>query len=115
MKRDGYISSKDSWISWNFEIRLSFRDILKRANEGAANATINRELSALKRMLNLGLKYGKVGTVPKITLLKEKNVPKGFFEHDEFLAVRDALPDYLKGFITFAYKTGWRVDEIVYF
>ena len=24
----------------------------------------------------------------------------------------DALPSYLKGFATFAYKTGWRVSEI---
>lgn len=87
--------------------------ILHRVNQGAANATINRELSALKRMLNLGREYSKIGTVPKITLLTEKNTRKGFFEHEEFLAVRDALPHYLKGFVTFAYKTGWRVDEII--
>jgi integrase len=37
---------------------------------------------------------------------------KGFFEHGDYLALRDALPDYLKGFVTFAYKTGWRVSEI---
>jgi integrase len=24
----------------------------------------------------------------------------------------DHLPEYLKGFVTFAYKTGWRVSEI---
>ena len=87
--------------------------ILSRVNDGAANATLNRELSCLKRMLSLGLKYGKVGTVPKITLLKEKNVRKGFFEHNDFLAIRTALPEYLRGFVTFAYKTGWRVNEIV--
>lgn len=37
---------------------------------------------------------------------------KGFFEHGEFLALRDALPRHLKGFATFAYKNGWRVSEI---
>jgi len=47
-----------------------------------------------------------------VPMLEENNVRKGFFEHDEFLALRDALPDYLKGFITFAYKSGWRVSEI---
>ena len=26
--------------------------------------------------------------------------------------MRDALPYYLKGFVTFAYKTGWRLSEI---
>lgn len=45
-------------------------------------------------------------------MLKENNVRKGFFEHGDFLALRDALPSYLKGFVTFAYKTAWRVSEI---
>ena len=50
--------------------------------------------------------------VPYIPMLEENNVRKGFFEHAEFVSLRDALPSYLKGFVTFAYKTGWRVSEI---
>jgi len=46
-------------------------------------------------------------------MLKENNARKGFFEHGEFIALRDALPCYLKPFITFAYKTGWRLSEIL--
>ena len=86
----------------------------KRLNKGAANATINRELAALKRMLNIGAKQTppKVDRVPYIPMLKENNIRKGFFEHGEFLALRDALPSYLKGFVTFGYKAGWRVSEI---
>jgi integrase len=85
-----------------------------RLEEGAANATINRELSALKRMLNIGARQTppKVDRVPYIPMLKENNTRKGFFEHAEFLTLRDKLPDYLKGFVTFAYKTGWRMSEI---
>ena len=45
-------------------------------------------------------------------MLKENNVRKGFFEHGDFLALREALPEYMKGFVTFAYKTGWRASEI---
>ncbi|MDA8133396.1 MAG: site-specific integrase [Desulfobacteraceae bacterium] len=88
--------------------------IESRLNEGAANATINRELAALKRMMNIGAKQTPpmVERVPHVPMLEENNVRKGFFEHDEFLALRDALPAYLKGFITFAYKSGWRVSEI---
>jgi len=88
--------------------------IESRLEEGAANATINRELSALKRMLNIGARQTppKVDRVPFIPMLKENNIRKGFFEHAEFVALRDALPDYLKSFVTFAYKTGWRVSEI---
>jgi integrase len=75
---------------------------------------MNRELAALKRMLNLGAKCTppKVSRVPYIPMLKERNVRKGFFEHWDFLALRDALPHHLKGFVTFAYRTGWRADEV---
>jgi len=85
-----------------------------RMREGAANATINRELAALKRMLNLGAQCTppKVDRVPHIPMLREDNVRKGFFEHWEFLALREALPDHLKGLVTFGYKTGWRKSEI---
>jgi integrase len=85
-----------------------------RLKEGAANATINRELSALKRMLNIGARQHppKVDRVPYIPMLEENNIRKGFFEHAEFVALRDNLPEYLKGFVTFGYKTGWRFSEI---
>ncbi|NIN01154.1 MAG: tyrosine-type recombinase/integrase, partial [candidate division Zixibacteria bacterium] len=88
--------------------------IQKRMDEGATNATINRELAALKRMLNLGARCTppKVSQVPYIPMLKENNIRKGFFEHGDFLALRDALPEHLKGFVTFGYKSGWRISEI---
>lgn len=85
-----------------------------RLNGGVANATINRELAALKRMLNLGAKQTppKVTQVPYVPMLKENNVRKGVFEYEDFVKLRDALPKYLRGLVTFAYKTGWRVSEI---
>lgn len=84
-------------------------------NKGAKNATINRELSALRRILNLGAKQTppKVNRVPYIPMLKENNVRKGFFEHAEFIALRESLPEYLRAFVTFGYKLGWRDQEIV--
>ncbi len=86
-----------------------------RMNEKASNGTINRELSALRRMLNLGAKQTppKVNRVPYIPMLQERNVRQGFFEYGEYLALRSALPEYLKGFVTFAYKSGWRKNEII--
>ncbi len=83
-----------------------------RLSEEAANATINRELAALKRMLNLGMISRKIGRAPHIPSLKENNVRKGFFEHGEFLALREAMPEYLKGFVAFAYRSGWLFSEI---
>lgn len=87
-----------------------------RKGEGAANATINRELAALKRMFNLGAqkrppKVDRAQT-PHITMLKEDNIRKGFFEHGDYLALLDALFAYLRPFCQFAYWTGWRKEEI---
>jgi len=86
-----------------------------RQGEGAANATINRDLSALKRMFSLGAKCTppKVAQVPYIPMLAEDNTRTGFFEHGQFLALRQALPEEYRPIITLAYKTGWRKSEIL--
>ena len=88
--------------------------IESRLEDEAKPATINRELAALKRALNLGANQTppKVDRVPHIPMLKENNIRKGFFEHGDFIKLRDAIPEYLKGYVTFAYKTGWRLSEI---
>jgi len=78
-----------------------------------ANATINRELSALKRMFTLASQAGRVRTGPFISKLKENNVRTGFFTHYEYLKLRDALPNYLRPVVAFAYYTGMRRSEIL--
>src|SRR5215472_2398561 len=86
----------------------------KRQQEGASNATINRELGALKRMFALAAKHTppKVGQVPHIAQLKESNIRSGFFEHEDFLALRGALPDHAKVAVTLAYYSGMRMGEV---
>jgi integrase len=78
------------------------------------SATVNSELAALKRMFNLGARSTpvRVERVPYVPMLKEDNVRKGFFEHEEYLAVREVIQEHLKDIVTFGYKTGWRVSEI---
>ena len=87
--------------------------IARRQEEGAAPATINRELAALKRTFNLALQAEKIISKPHIPLLTENNVRTGFFEYAEFTTVRDALPPFLQPIATFAYYTGWRKAEIL--
>jgi len=82
-----------------------------RKEEGAANATVNRELAALKRALRLAYKAGKVASRPEIDLLHETNTRKGFFEESQFRGVSARLPDELRPVVYVAYATGWRVDS----
>ncbi len=73
-----------------------------------ANATINRELSALKRAYALA----EITTGPKITLLQERNVRQGVFTREEVERVCKELPTHLARLTQFAYLTGRRKGEI---
>jgi integrase len=44
--------------------------------------------------------------------LPERNARQGFFEQEEFEAMVEHLPTYLKDFVRFAYLSGWRKGEI---
>ena len=91
----------------------------ERLKEGAMNGTINRELAALRRMGNLAIEKELIQRFPKIKMLKEvdkegkPNTRTDFFEHAEFLDLRNALPDYLKPVVTLAYESGMRRNEIL--
>ncbi len=87
--------------------------IAQRMAAKASNAEINRELSALKRMYSLSCQAGKLHARPHIPMLQERNVRTGFFEFEQFIAVRRHLPSALQPVVTFAYLTGWRVPSEV--
>jgi len=88
--------------------------ISKRRKQGAASGTINCELGCLKRMFKLVHQHtpSKVARIPYIPMLEELNIRSGFFEHEDFLALRGALPDYAKVAVTLAYYCGMRMGEV---
>ena len=89
--------------------------ITQRLEQEAKNGTINRELSALKRAFSLATECTppKVVQIPHVPMLEERNTRKGFFEHQDYLTLIEALPAYLRPIVAFAYRTAWRKNEIL--
>ena len=85
-----------------------------RRRAGAAAATVNRETSALSRMLQLAVRGGRLSQRPVFPeRLEERGPRQGFFEHREYLAVRWHLPPAYQDVLDFAYYSGWRKREIL--
>jgi integrase len=89
--------------------------VQRRQEQGAAAATINRELAILKRAFTLAIRAGKLLPAhrPYIAMLQEHNIRTGFFEADQFAAVKKHLRPALQAVAEFAYRTGWRVHSEV--
>jgi integrase len=83
-----------------------------RLAEGAANATINRELACLKRALRIGQPKHKY-VLPVFPHLKEDNVRAGFIEQEDFDKLRGvATEPWLRLFLELAFEYGWRKNEL---
>ncbi len=87
---------------------------LARRTQGFEAGTINRETSALSRMFQLAMRRGLLERMPLFPKRLEENPPRdGFFEHDEYLKVREHLPASYRDVLDFAYYSGWRRNEIL--
>ena len=85
-----------------------------RRAAAAAAATVNRETSALSRMLALAVRGGQLAQRPVFPERLVENGPRqGFFEHAEYEAVRQHLPPPYQDVLDFAYYSGWRKREIL--
>ena len=82
-----------------------------RLAEKAAPATINYECALLRRGFRLAARAGKVATRPELSMLRLSNARKGFFEPEQYRAVLNRLPEYLKAVACAAYITGWRAQS----
>jgi site-specific recombinase XerD len=87
--------------------------VAKRLDESATNATINREVATLSRMLRLAYENRKLLRLPVIRRLKENAPRQGFFERGQYEAVRSHLTPDLQVAISIAYTFGWRIRSEV--
>ena len=88
-----------------------------RVDAGAAPATVNRELAALRRAFRLAVKKELLRTMPAVTLLPEDNAREGFIDPPEFAALLAELtahgaPDVADA-AEFAYLTCLRRGNVL--
>lgn len=80
-----------------------------RLGQGAAPASVNRELSTLKLGFGLLERKLKVNLKPYIELLAEDNIRQGFVVQAEIDRLLQHLPPHIAPAIECAYLTGWRL------
>jgi len=85
-----------------------------RQMAGACNATINRELSIVRRGFRLGFEEDPalVTKLPHILKLEEDNARQGFLLPEQYESLVRALPDRLKALFAIAYHVGSRKGEL---
>jgi integrase len=87
--------------------------IVHRQQEGAAPATINRELEGLRRAFALAIESDVLSVAPKVPRLPEHNARQGFLERGELEAILKHLgDDDLCDFVEWCYWCGMRPGEI---
>jgi len=89
--------------------RVTGADILRyatlRLEQKAAPATVNRELAALRAAYRLGLDNDVIVAMPRIKLLPENNVRKGFADAKQVELVCRRLKDEVADGVRFAFQT----------
>jgi integrase len=81
--------------------------------KGLSNGSINRSISALRRMFYLAKEDGKVRDIPHFPMVKEALPRQGFLERDEYERLLAALPVYLRLPLAIGYFSGMREGEIL--
>ncbi len=91
------------------------RYVDSRQEAGAQNATINRELAALKRMFFLGVRAtpAKVLRMPAFPHLAENNIRQGFLEDGQYTKLVEHCPDlWFRAVLEVGRTYGWRSNEL---
>jgi integrase len=77
------------------------------------NASINRSLSALRRMFSIAKKDDKLSAAPYFPMLKEAKPRQGFLDRGQYETLLGCLPDYLRLPFSIAYFSAMRLKEVL--
>jgi integrase len=86
-----------------------------RRRESVSNATINREVSCLKRILNVAVEWKKLQSNPisKVKPLREPKKTERFLDEEEARRLLTACNSSLRPIVLTALNTGMRKQEIL--
>ncbi len=86
----------------------------RKLTDGVSNATVNRALEAVRRILNVAHQDWRwLRGLPKIRMLKEHRRRVRFLRREEADRLIEALPTHMKPIVEFALATGCRAGEIL--
>jgi integrase len=127
---NGRKSIDDVEARWNLHLKPFFgvlraidvsseliaRYVDARQRQETKNATINRELAALKRMYHLGMKStpAKVLRLPSFPHLVENNIRKGFLEDGQYHKIVAHCSElWFRSIVECGRTYGWRISELL--
>lgn len=95
--------------------QASRRALLRKDGRPRAHSTINREVEALRRLLNKAVRWGMLGKNPasQLNLLPEPRGRTRFLTLDEAKRLLEATSRHLRPIIVCALETGMRRSEIL--
>lgn len=91
--------------------------VIRRQKEASAPATINKELSIIRKAYNLAFEMSTIrrGDIPHFPMLPESNTRKGFLKDEDYNRLAEATMKeglWLRAAFELAYNYGWRKAEI---
>ncbi len=88
----------------------------RHLGENIRPATVNKEVSCLKTILNRAVRHGKLTHNPigRVKKLPENNIRMRILSEDEFEGLLNACANHIKPIVLTAYFTGMRRSEVLY-
>lgn len=75
----------------------------RKSKDGVSNATVNRALEVVRRILNVAHQdWRRLPAIPRIRMLREPRRRARFLRHEEANRLIDAMPVHMKPIVRFA-------------